>query len=182
VLRLNKLNLADNTILIFTGDNGTHPSIHTRTLDGVVQGGKGNTIDAGIHVPLIISWPRKTRKGRVYDDLIEFSDFFPSLADIVDKKVDSDGKSFYRLLTGKKPAPRTTAFVHYDPRWNENVNRYRNQFVMTTDYKLYQDGRFYRIADDRREKDPLDPDALDQKEMKIKSDLEAELKRHPLMK
>jgi arylsulfatase A len=177
--KLKELDLTDNTIIIFTGDNGTHPSIHTRTKDGVIQGGKGNTIDAGIHVPLIISWPRMKRKGLTYDELIEFSDFFPTLADIVDIEAESDGKSFYRLLTGKKLKTRTTAFVHYDPRWGDNVNKYRNQFIMTTDYKLYQDGRFYNISSDIREKHPLDSDSLDKNEIKIKSRLEDELKNHP---
>jgi len=177
--KLNEFNLTDNTIIIFTGDNGTHPSIHTRTKDGVIQGGKGNTIDAGIHVPLVISWPRMKRKGLTYDELIEFSDFFPTLADIVDKKVDADGTSFYSLLAGKKQHPRTRAFVHYDPRWGDRVNQYRNQFIMTTDYKLYQDGKFYNISSDIREKHPLDADSLDKNEIKIKSRLEDELKNHP---
>ena len=177
--KLNEFNLTNNTIIMFTGDNGTHPSIHTRTKDGVIQGGKGNTIDAGIHVPLVISWPRITMKGLIYDDLIEFSDFFPTLADIVDKKVDSDGKSFYHLLIGKKHKTRTTAFVHYDPCWGDRVNQYRNQFVMTTGYKLYQDGKFYNITSDIREKNPLTADALDENEIKIKTDLENELKNHP---
>ena len=177
--KLNELNLIDNTIIMFTGDNGTHPSIHTHTKDGVIRGGKGNTIDAGIHVPLIISWPQSTRKGLIYNDLIEFSDFFPTLSDIVDKKADSDGKSFYPLLIGKEQNPRTTAFVHYDPRWGDRVNKYRNQFIMTTDYKLYQDGKFYNITSDIREKHFLEPDSLNEIEMKIKSDLEDELKNHP---
>ena len=177
--KLNEFNLTNNTIIMFTGDNGTHPSIHTRTKDGVVQGGKGNTIDAGIHVPLIISWPRIIMKGLIYDDLIEFSDFFPTLADIVDRKVDSDGTSFYSLLAGKKHRPRTAAFVHYDPRWGDRVNQYRNQFIMTSDYKLYQDGKFYNISSDVREKHPLDSGSLDKNEIKTKSDLEKELKKHP---
>ena len=164
---------------MFTGDNGTHPSIHTHIKNGIIQGGKGNTIDAGIHVPFIVSWPQSAGNELIYDDLIEFSDFFPTLADIVDKKVDSDGTSFYPLLTGKKQIPRTTVFVHYDPRWGDRVNRYRNQFTMTADYKLYQDGTFYHISRDVKEEYPLDPASLDEDEIKIKSELENELKKHP---
>jgi arylsulfatase A len=145
----------------------------------VIQGAKGNTIDAGVHVPLIINWPQGAGKGMVYDDLIEFSDFFPTLADMVGKEVVSDGTSFYPLLSGEKHDPRRTAFVHYDPRWGERVNQYRNQFVMTTGYKLYQDGEFYNISRDVLELNPLDPDSLDENEIKIKADMEDELKRHP---
>jgi arylsulfatase A len=177
--KLAELNLTDNTILIFTGDNGTHTSIHSRTKDGAIQGAKGNTIDAGIHVPLIISWPQSIRKGLIYEDLIEFSDFFPTLADFVGREVISDGTSFYPLLIGEKPNPRNKVFVHYDPRWGDRVNRYRNQFAMTTDYKLYQDGKFYNISSDPEEKYPLDTGNLDENEIKIKADLEKELKKHP---
>jgi len=179
VAKLAELDLADRTLIIFTGDNGTHYSIYTRTREGVIQGAKGNTIKAGIHVPLIISWPQNIRKGLVYENLIEFSDFYPTLADMVGRDVISDGKSFYPLLTGEKPDPRSTAFVHYDPRWGDRVNRYRNQFAMTTGYKLYQDGKFYNITSDPGEQNPLDRSALDDKEMKIKADLEKELKKHP---
>jgi arylsulfatase A len=182
VAKLEELDLAEQTLIIFTGDNGTHFSIHTRTRDGVIQGAKGNTIDAGIHVPLIISWPQGIRKGFVYEDLIEFSDFYPTLADMVGKEVISDGTSFYPLLTGKKQNPRNTAFVHYDPRWGDRVNRYRNQFVMTTDYKLYQDGKFYNISNDPGEKYPLDQGSLNENEIKIKAELETELGKHPQWK
>lgn len=177
--KLMELKLTENTIVIFTGDNGTNTSIYTNTGEGLIQGAKGNTIDAGLHVPLIVAWPGTARKGMVYTDLIEFSDFFPTLADIADKQADSDGKSFYHVLIGKKHKPRNTAFVHYDPRWGESVNQYRNQFIMTTDYKLYQDGKFFNITNDLREKHPLHADSLDENETKTKLYLESELKTHP---
>ena len=177
--KLEELNIDDNTIIIFTGDNGTHPTILSTTVEGNYQGGKGNTIDAGTHVPLIISWPKDIKKGFVYKDLIEFSDFFPTFADIVEKEVESDGNSFYSLLKGREYEARETAFVHYDPQWGKKVNQYRNQFVRTLDYKLYQDGRFFNLAKDKLEKTPLKMDSLQENELIIKTTLEKELKRHP---
>ncbi len=179
ITKLEELNIDDNTIIIFTGDNGTHPTIRSTTIEGNVQGGKGNTIDAGTHVPLIISWPKEIKKGFIYKDLIEFSDFFPTFADIVEKEVGSDGKSFYSLLKGREYEARETAFVHYDPQWGKKVNQYRNQFVRTLDYKLYQDGRFFNLAKDKLEKTPLNTDSLQENELIIKTALEKELKRHP---
>lgn len=179
VAKVEELDLAERTLIIFTGDNGTHYSIYTHTRNGVIQGAKGNTIDAGIHVPLIISWPQKIRKSFVYENLIEFSDFYPTLAEMVGREVMSDGTSFYPLLTGKKQNPRKTAFVHYDPRWGDRVNKFRNQFAMTTDYKLYQDGKFFNISSDPREEKPLDQGSLNENEIKIKDKLEEELKKHP---
>jgi arylsulfatase A len=61
--KLEKLELNEHTIILFTGDNGTHPSIFSHTVKGVIQGGKGNTIDAGVHVPLIAYWPEKIKKA-----------------------------------------------------------------------------------------------------------------------
>ncbi len=177
--KLKELGIEKNTILIFTGDNGTHPSIYTHTTRGIIQGGKGKTIDAGTHVPLIISWPKKIKNGFVNNELIEFSDFFTTFADIVGKKVKSDGKSFYPLLLNKKYEARKTAFVHYDPKWGKRVNQYRNQFVRTLDYKLYQDGKFYNLIKDKLEKMPLSMDSLLDNELLIKSILDNEFKKHP---
>lgn len=179
VEKLKELDIEDNTILIFTGDNGTHPSIYSNTKERMIQGGKGNTIDAGTHVPLIVSWPKMIKKGFVYNGLIEFSDFVPTFAESITKEVESDGKSFYPLLTGKKYEPRKTAFVHYDPKWGKRVNQYRNQFVRTVDYKLYQDGKFFNLNNDILEESPLVEDSLLVNELKIKAMLEGQLKKHP---
>jgi len=178
--KLKELNISDNTIVIFLGDNGTHPSIYSQIDRETIQGAKGNTIDAGTHVPLIISWPKEIKKGSVYNDLIEFSDFFPTFADIVEKEVPSDGKSLYQILKGSQDEARKTAFVHYDPQWGKNVNQYRNQFVRTLNYKLYQDGRFYNLNKDILEKNPLNTDLLKDNELVIKTTLEKELKKHPI--
>lgn len=181
VKKLMELDIDKNTIIIFTGDNGTHPSIFTHTKKRIVRGGKGNTIDAGTHVPLIVCWPRKINRGSVYEGLIEFSDFFPTLADLVGKEMHTDGKSFYPLLTGTNYTPRNTAFVHYDPRWGKRVNQYRNQFVRTLDYKLYRDGRFFNLTKDILEKNPINPDSLSEKTSAVKSGLLKELGKHPAM-
>ncbi len=177
--KLKELNIDDNTIVIFTGDNGTHPSIYSKTKEMEIRGAKGNTIDHGTHVPLIVSWPDKIKKGVVFEDLIEFSDFFATFSDIVGSENTSDGKSFYPLLTNEKYIPRETAFVHYDPRWGKRVNRYKNQFVRTVDYKLYQDGRFFNLNNDILEKSPLVTGSLSNAELEIKIELENVLKTHP---
>lgn len=178
--KLKELDISDNTIVIFTGDNGTHPTIYSKMNREIIQGGKGNTTDAGTHVPLIISWPKEIKKESVYKELIEFSDFFPTFADLIEKEVSSDGKSFYHVLKGRKDQARKTAFVHYDPQWGKNVNHYRNQFVRTRNYKLYQDGRFYNLNRDVLEKNPLKTEVLSDGELIIKNSLEKELKKHPI--
>lgn len=185
--KLEEEGLLDNTVLIFTGDNGTHPSIYTQTTTGKIRGGKGNTTDAGTRVPLIVHYPDGKQKGLIYEDLIEFSDFYPTLADIAgfptgeteEEAASWDGQSFFPVLTGSPHSPRTTAFVHYDPKWGKNVNRYRNQFVRTLDHKLYSDGRFYHVSGDVLEQKPLHPDSLTQAENKYYLQLKEEMEKHP---
>lgn len=176
---LRERGLDKNTILIFTGDNGTNRSITSNTVSGLVHGFKGNTTDAGTHVPMIAYWPEGIKKGKVYNGLIDFNDFFPTLAEIAKIPVESDGKSFYDLLKGKKINSKESILVHYDPMWGKNVNKYRNRFSMTTDYKLYQDGKFYNLQKDLLEQGSLTNDQLNKTELRLKSKLQEELDRAP---
>lgn len=111
--------------------------------------------------------------------MIAFNDFFPTIADIVGKEVSVDGESFYPLIAGEKQLPRTSVFVHYDPRWNNNTNRFRGQFARTIDYKLYANGNFFNVAKDKLEESVLGVDDLKPREKSIKQMLEKELKKHP---
>jgi len=178
--RLKDTGLDDNTILIFTGDNGTNRSVFTKTTKGIIKGDKGNTTDAGTHVPLIVYWPEKIKKGTEYNGLIEFSDFFPTLAELAGKEVNCDGRSFYPLLTGQYYEPRKTLSVHYNPRWSKDVNQFRNQFVRTIDYKLYIDGRFFDLSKDLQEQNPITTDSLSEKENEAFLFLKNELDKHPV--
>jgi len=175
--RLEKNGISKNTLVIFTGDNGTHTTIFSHTRNGIVRGAKGNTITHGVHVPLLISWPGQIKGPMKYTGLIEFSDFHATLADLVNRNVSSDGHSFLGLLTGKKFIERETVQVHYDPRWSPAVNRYRNNFVQNMEYKLYQDGSFYKISVDILEKNPLPVEGLESDELKIYQQLKDELDR-----
>lgn len=180
--KLEELDLLDNTIIIFTGDNGTHPSIYSQTVNGTIRGGKGQTTDAGTHVPLIVQWKRQIKQASRYEGLVEFSDFYATFADLLQVNVEADGQSFLPVLKGETQEPyRATAFVHYDPRWGKNVNQYRNQFVRTQDYKLYQDGRFYNLTTDRLEQVDLSASALSKEEKAIQEQLAQELERHPVL-
>lgn len=153
--KLKKEGLLENTILIFTGDNGTNINITSRTVNGDVKGGKGYTINTGNHVPLIVVWPSTIKKPRVYDGLISFPDFLPTLADIagVDNcSYQPDGKSFMPVIKGKKEPIQSEIFIHYTPEWG---NFPSNRWVFNSTYKLYQSGEFYNT-----QKDPLEQNKL----------------------
>ncbi|MDT0552674.1 sulfatase-like hydrolase/transferase [Urechidicola vernalis] len=182
VSKLEEHNISENTLLIFTGDNGTHYTIYSTTKERTVRGAKGNTTNGGTHVPMIVSWPEKNRNKESHKGLIEFSDFYATFSEVLGVENTSDGKSFYNVLTQDNLDTRETAFVHYDPKWGKRVNQFRNQFARTENYKLYQDGKFYNLKNDVLEKEPLLESGLSRKEKKIRNQLKKELQDHPKFK
>ncbi|MCF7818187.1 MAG: sulfatase-like hydrolase/transferase [Kiritimatiellales bacterium] len=153
--KVEELGLAENTIIIFTADNGTNRSITSHWNGQSIQGGKGGLKDMGTHVPLIAYWKGHTPTGVVLDDLVDFTDFYATLADtagIVPGKDDPiDGHSFYPQITGGKATPREWVLCHYQPYWNALPG----QFARTADFKLYRDGRFYAPQTDLDEQQDL---------------------------
>jgi arylsulfatase A len=115
VMALDQLGLRGNTLIIFTGDNGTDRKITSRMGDLVVPGGKGTVTEIGAHVPLIASWPGITPAGKTSLDLIDFSDVLPTLAEVANAKLPAgvviDGQSFAPQLRGQKGTPREWVFT-----------------------------------------------------------------------
>lgn len=179
--RIEELDLKGNTIFIFTADNGAHYRLITQTKDGPFKGGKGTMPDAGTHVPMVVYNPSKIKKPFEYNELFEFSDFLPTFLNlaVVPFPEGIDGKSFYRLLTGKKQNARKTIFIHYDPLKGGGSERWYGRFVRNKDYKLYNDGRFYKVDVDPREQNPMPDNALTSKEKKLKKSFQSELDTAP---
>ena len=101
--QLEKAGVRDNTLLIFTGDNGTDKPIVTPWNGTKIPGGKGSMTDAGTRVPCIVSWPGGIKQpGRVVDDLVEFSDLMPTLCEAsgaaLPENYPSDGASIVPIL------------------------------------------------------------------------------------
>ncbi len=96
--KLIDLGIDENTLLIFTGDNGTNTGLVSQLGDLKVKGGKGKTIDYGVHVPLIMKWHAKRKTPLIFEGIIDFSDFFATFADIVDDQSPTDGLSFLDLF------------------------------------------------------------------------------------
>lgn len=126
--RLDKLGVADNTIVIFTADNG--PEIMTWPDGGMTpfHGEKGTTWEGGVRVPMIIRWPGKIKAGVVNNGLFDGMDFLPTLVaaaggpkDLKKKllkgykgqKAHLDGYNQMDLLTGKGPSKRKE-IIYYE--------------------------------------------------------------------
>ena len=111
VSKLEELNLVENTIVIFTSDNGPHleggadPDFFNS--NGPFQGYKRDLHEGGIHVPMIVSWPTKVKKGSETDHVSAFWDILPTFSDIVGIETVGtlDGISFLPTLLGTDDQP-----------------------------------------------------------------------------
>lgn len=160
VRKLNELQLAENTLLIFIADNGTHRSLVSRAANQTIPGGKGLPIDSGVHVPMIAYWKGKIQPGSTCKELIDFSDFLPTLAAVGNAELlqdrQLDGQSFLPLLGGEQGNPRDSVFVHYDKDPASAKPQFpRVRFAYDGRYKLYQDGRLFDVPSDWNEVSPL---------------------------
>lgn len=110
VNEVDQLGIADNTIVIFMGDNGTDQKTPRQTLSGKVSGGKTDLNDAGTHIPLIVRQSGKIEAGAVAEDLIDMADWFPTMCHLANVEIPTsiaiDGVSFASRLHGGEPSPR----------------------------------------------------------------------------
>ncbi len=161
--KLDELGIADNTLLIFIGDNGTHKKIVSQTQAGEVRGGKGLTNHRGNHVPMIAVWPGTISAGAVNEDLIDFTDFFPTFAEIAGADTDTaqplDGVSFLPQLRGKPGRKRSALTCYYHPRPITRKKSKAVRFAFDKRFKLYGDGRLFDLVEDPEETTPIPGDA-----------------------
>lgn len=103
--KLEDLGIADNTIVIFTSDNGPHREAGADPVyfdsNGPYKGFKRDLYEGGIHVPMIAKWPNKIKAGSSTNHISAFWDVMPTFADITGKELDEsiDGISFLPTLT-----------------------------------------------------------------------------------
>jgi arylsulfatase A len=180
-----ELGLAENTLVIFTGDNGTNRKITTRCGGKDIRGGKGLTTDAGTHVPLIATWPGKAKAGLVSDDLIDFTDIYTTLCDATGVKPiasvanDLDGISFLPQIKGEEGTPRDHSYCWYMERTDSSDIR---QFVHNNEYKLYNTGTFYNKQKDPLEQSPMKPAQMTEKERMIMERFDKLLQKYDAMR
>lgn len=158
---VDRLGIKDDTLILFLSDNGTDRKVISRTVFGNVSGGKGLTTNAGTHVPMIACWPGTIKPG-ICEDLIDTTDILPTILQAAGGSGhlpnDLDGISFYPTLIGKPARKRKWSYCYYDPRPGWDKEKFGTiQFARTARFKLYGDGRFYDIPNDRLETRPIAP-------------------------
>ena len=180
VTKLDETGQRENTLLLFTGDNGCATNIVSRINGTTVHGGKGSMPDAGTHVALVANWPAQMSSGKLSGTLVDFSDLLPTLAEAGGAKLPDDltidGRSFLPQLRGERGNPREWVFCHYSrngrPKEPNNAEQRQQQldaqakqreakqlgrFVRNQRFKLYDDGRLYDVSADVLEQHPIPP-------------------------
>lgn len=159
--KLDALGIGENTLVVFLGDNGTQVTVHSRFKGADYVGGKGTRTARGTHVPLIVRWPAGAVKGAECADLVNSTDFLPTLCEAAGVKVPDglqiDGRSFLPQVLGKSGRPREWGYCWYS-RGGGGEPQF--EYAMTLNHKLYRDGRFFDLNQDPFEEQPLPIDAL----------------------
>lgn len=161
VARLDALGLREQTLILFVGDNGTGRGTRSTMGDREVIGGKGTTTAAGMHVPLIANWPGQVVANTVCADLLDGTDFLPTLLEAAGQPLPTglDGRSFLPQLRGKRGRPREWSYSWYSPRQGANLNV--REFAFNERFKLYRTGEFFDLSKDVEEKHPLKVSVLE---------------------
>ena len=112
--KLEALKLSDNTVVVFTSDNG---GLIGCTSNAPLRAGKGSAYEGGVRVPLLIRWPGVTKSGSVSHVPVIGADCFPTLLAIAGAAVPAahpvDGESLVPLLRGSGTLSRDALYWHY---------------------------------------------------------------------
>lgn len=109
---LEELGLEDNTLVIFTSDNGPYGRA---SVAKPLRGGKGMYYEGGIRVPFFVKWPGVVSPGTVSDEPVIGMDIFPTLLEATHIPTDTalDGKSLLSLMKGSKTPMERALFWHF---------------------------------------------------------------------
>ncbi len=152
---LDDCRLADNTVVIFTSDNG---GLLGATNNAPLRSGKGYPYEGGIRVPLIVNWPGVTKAGTASDTPITSVDYFPTICRAAGVSLAAgraiDGVDLRPVLGGTGKLNRDAIYWHFPHYRHRDVPPY--SIIRAGDWKLIKryDGRqfeLFNLADDLSE-------------------------------
>lgn len=159
--RLDRLGLSQKTLVVFLGDNGTDSRLRSRFRGKQIQGGKGGTLDAGTHVPLVLRWPGHVSASKSSVAMADLTDVFATIASAggkYDAAAASDGYDLLRGIADPAAPRRPAIFMDYAAGWWPLDTR---RYAFDPRWKLYGDGRFFDTLSDPGEQVPLSPGQVD---------------------
>lgn len=170
LLTLNEQGLIDNTIVIFTGDNGTDNVAEASELRSVfkgknVMGGKYFPTELGVNVPFLVYAPGFIHEAAVIRKPIDFTDILPTVYELAGgstKKLDTDGLSFASLLYGDEFKGKE--WIYSYGNFEQNSSKYKDPInnpdtfyhvISNGVWKYYSDGKLFKVIDDRLEENEI---------------------------
>lgn len=146
---LTRLNLRENTILIFLTDNGPQQKRYNAAMRGL----KGTVYQGGIRVPCFLQWPAQVKPGLKIDRIAAHIDLFPTIlaaCAVKAPKVAIDGRSLLPLLTNNGPAwPDRT--LHTQWHRGDEPQLFRDHAARTQRWKLVKGKELYDLDADPAE-------------------------------
>ncbi len=150
--KLDELDLAGNTILIFTTDNGTARG--KNVYNAGLRGGKGSAYEGGHRVPLFIRWPDEgISGGKDIDHLVAHYDLLPTFVDLLEMVFNPvkplDGVSLAPLLKDPDAADWTDRILYIDTQRRQNLVKFKDYSVMDAKWRLVNGNELYNMNEDR---------------------------------
>ncbi len=142
--QLDDLGIANNTIVLYTTDNGAELALWPDGAMTPFHGEKGSTWEGGFRIPMMVRWPGVIKPGTVYNDIISLIDWFPTLCaaagvpDIKEKmaagystngkqfRVHLDGYNFLPYFEGKEKVGPRDSIYYFDQGGNLNALRWND--------------------------------------------------------
>ena len=170
---LDELGIADDTLFIFTADNGPEAldsGATNMTVETPVHGSAGpwrgtlfTGFEGALRVPFAVRWPGKIAAGRSSDEIVHAMDLFPTLAKIAGGKVPGDrpidGIDVSKLMLGKSEKSGREGFVVYmgndvfGVKWRQWKLHFKEQEGWSSILRTYTMPRLYNLISDPQERD-----------------------------
>jgi arylsulfatase A-like enzyme len=151
--------VSDNTLVIFTSDNGGQVSVGGN--NGPLNGGKGQMYEGGIRVPMCAAWPGRIKAGSRSERVALTMDLYPTICEAAGADIAHtiDGRSILPTLLGKSQ-PDEDRFLFWVRREGGGTGGRAFYAARYGDYKLLQNSPFeplelYNLKDDPKEQKPL---------------------------
>lgn len=174
---LKKLGIEENTMVVFTSDNG---GLNSNTSNYPLLGGKSYAFEAAMRVPFIVQWPKRVEPGQISEQRIVGMDIYPTFLEIANinlkHKQHLDGESFLPKLKAKSITDNRRLIFHY-PHYTGNTSPYSS--IIEGDFKLIH---FYNDEEGayllfNLEEDPYEQNNLSEKLPEITKKLALILKK-----
>jgi len=155
LMTLDRLGIADNTLVIFLTDNGTDQRLYSRIHGQNLYGGKATLTDRGSLVPLLMRWPGHIKAGSINSNMIEAADFLPSLCEIAGAPLPDqfiDGHSFAKSLSGD--------WVVESKEW-VHIQKQEGRYLRTKDWIVTDKGEYKKVQPYPNDAIEVDKNSLD---------------------